>query len=121
MVDDDEDYAQFVKRLLARGGTVGPLDVAHNERQAFEALERNQYDIVVSDLDLRGGTGVRVLEQVRQRSPQAQRILLTSAPEQAERQLVSRDSLAHQVWDKRWELGTIRDRLRSLLRFQPTP
>jgi CheY-like chemotaxis protein len=115
LVDDDEDYTVFVRRLLARMGYDYPLDVAHGEEAALAALQRHEYDIVVSDYELQPGDGLRVLEHVRRHSPHAQRILLTSAPERAQKHLRAGDGLTHGVWDKRWELGTIRDRLTTLL------
>jgi DNA-binding response OmpR family regulator len=119
LVDDDEDYTAFVRRLLARIGYDAPLDVAHDEQSALEALHRQQYDVVVSDYDLNPGSGVRVLVHVRKLWPRAQRILLTSAPDVARDELDKHQAPADGVWDKRWELGTIRDQLRTLL--QPRP
>ena len=119
LVDDDEDYALFVKQLLHRIGVDGPMDVVHDAEGAEALLEKRRYDIVVSDYDLGAGNGVRVLEAARRLSPEAQRILLTSAPDRAQRHLDhgKGDGLAHGLWDKRWELGRIRDQLKGLFAY----
>jgi CheY-like chemotaxis protein len=115
LVDDDEDYTLFVKRLLGRMGYSAPLDIVHDEKAAVKALNEREYDVVVSDYELRPGNGLRVLEHVKRLSPKARRILLTSAPEEAQKHLCQEQGLTHSVWDKRWELGTIRERLTTLL------
>lgn len=115
LVDDDEDYTLFVKRLLHRMGYDRPLDIVHDEDAAIVALQSQKYDVVVSDFELQPGSGLRVLEHVRRLSPKAHRILLTSAPDKALKHLPHDRELAHGIWDKRWELGMIRDRLTSLM------
>lgn len=115
LVDDDEDYTIFVRKVLARMGVRHPLDVVHSEVAAIDALNEHEYDVVVSDYELRPGSGVDVLRHVAKRSPSARRILLTSTPEQARKGLGGDDGLAHGVWDKRWELGDLRDHLTTLL------
>lgn len=115
LVDDDEDYTAFIKRLLARHGNVAQPDIVHDEQAALRALQAHEYDVVVSDYELHPGNGIRILEQVRKLRPKAQRILLTSAPDKALKQLPHGDPLAHGVWDKRWELPTLRERLLAVL------
>lgn len=115
LIDDDEDYTAFIKRLLARHGNVATPDIVHDEQAALKALQSREYDVVVSDYELHPGNGLRILEQVRKIRPKAQRILLTSAPEKALKHLPNGDSLAHGVWDKRWEMAMLKDRLATLL------
>jgi CheY-like chemotaxis protein len=115
LVDDDEDYTAFIKRLLARHGGVAQPDVVHDEQAALKALQAHEYDVVVSDYELHPGNGLRILQEVRRLRPKAQRILLTSAPEKALKQLPHGDPLAHGVWDKRWEMTTLREHLSTLL------
>lgn len=116
LVEDDDDYAQTVKRVIHRLGDGHAPDIVHDEPTALAAISRTRYDVVVSDYDLSPGNGMRVLEHVRRTWPQAHRILLTSAPDRARRALGDGDDIVHQVWDKRWELETIRIRLRAILR-----
>src|SRR3989442_922309 len=91
LIDDDEDYALFMGRLLARLGLDKPFDVVHDERGAMRAVADQRYDLVVCDLELHPGNGVNILEAVRKAQPEAQRILLTSAPDRARRQIRARD------------------------------
>lgn len=117
-MDDDEDYAVFVQQLLARMGyESGPIEIAHDEPSALRRVDEQEFDVVVSDLELSPGNGLHILKHVRDRWPQAQRILLTSAPEKARTEMKNGDAnLAHGVWDKKWELGTIRAELKRLMR-----
>lgn len=116
LVDDDEDYTEFVMRLLTRMGHAGRLHMVHDEESALKAIQEGQYDVVVSDYELQPGCGIRVLEHVSKQQPGAQRILLTSAPDKAQAEMTTRGEVVHDVWDKRWELGTIRSQLESILK-----
>lgn len=100
-------------------GIPSTLDIVHDERAALDHLAATAYDVVVSDYDLGPDNGLQVLGHVRKLVPTAQRVLLTSAPEQAKSEMRRRgDNLAHIVLDKRSELATIRDQLRSVFQLR---
>jgi len=76
VVDDDASVAQVVRFLLEEEGhdTVVAADVA----TAGRAVAVGQFDLVVSDLRLPDGSGIDVLELVKEASPDVPVILITA-------------------------------------------
>lgn len=115
-MDDDEDYAVFLKSLLVRLGHRGPLDIVVDEASALEALGRAEYDLVISDYDLGKGDGGQILGAARKRNPRGRNVLITSLPERARRRLASDGVDADAVWDKRWETAVLTRELQAILK-----
>jgi two-component system CheB/CheR fusion protein len=67
VVDDHVDTAELFQMLLVKRGidvvTAGTLEAA------LFALKTNEFDILISDIDLPDGSGCDLLEQVRQVQP----------------------------------------------------
>jgi CheY-like chemotaxis protein len=116
LVDDDEDYAVFVKHLLMRLGRVERLDIHSDLKGAVDAMGQASYDLVVSDYNLGVGNGGKILEEARVRLPRARRILLTSSPDRAQRELQAAGITPHAVWDKRWDTPAIVAELLKIVR-----
>lgn len=74
-VDDDENIlSAFLRQLRKRYH----IHVAHSAEEALEKLQATgPYAVVVSDLRMPGMDGVEFLAQVRRRSPETVRIMLT--------------------------------------------
>jgi len=115
LVDDDEDYAQFMQRLIARGHRPLRIDIVHDLATAQDALKASRYDFVFSDYNLKEGTGLDVLEAVRATQPrETLRVLVTGTPH-----LVPTVPSPARVWDKSWATDTIRAELSRIM--QPAP
>jgi len=71
VIDDDVHFLKLLVGVLDRAG----LDVtkAGNGKEAFECLERVQFDIVLSDFDLPDTTGLVICDKLKQ-DPMYQRI-----------------------------------------------
>jgi DNA-binding NtrC family response regulator len=81
-VEDDAETLGTLRRLLRDA----PYRVLITDRpyEALEWLETNRISLVVSDHRLRDMPGVQLLEEVRRRSPDTVRLILTSNPESRE-------------------------------------
>lgn len=66
IVDDDFSHAEMVREFLTVSG-FGAVDYAENVAQLWKYLEKPNYDIMLLDYRLPDGTGLEVLEQVRER------------------------------------------------------
>jgi EAL domain-containing protein (putative c-di-GMP-specific phosphodiesterase class I) len=77
-VDDDPDVAQSLQRLLSGAGY--RVTVAGDGREATEALSRNAFAVIVSDIQMPGMSGVELLRVIRDRDPDVPVILMTGAP-----------------------------------------
>lgn len=53
------------------------LDTESDAHRAIERVRANRYDVIVSDLRLRGRSGLDVLAAARDGAPEARRILMT--------------------------------------------
>ncbi|HEY4057949.1 MAG TPA: adenylate/guanylate cyclase domain-containing protein [Kofleriaceae bacterium] len=75
-VDDDVLIRRLLKRwLLARGYSV---HIAENGDEALRILEQHpEIQLVISDNDMPGMTGLELLEEIRRRFPKMFRIMLT--------------------------------------------
>jgi two-component system, NtrC family, response regulator HydG len=75
VIDDDRALGGYLTQILTRGGFV----VTH-EQDAMAALHRiesEQWDLLITDIELPGITGLQLLERVRQRVPDLPVAVLT--------------------------------------------
>lgn len=63
IVDDDDAILELVRRILAAKGYV--CDLARNGEQAFEALRRERYHLVILDVMMPDIDGFTVSERLR--------------------------------------------------------
>ncbi len=66
IVEDHADTGRALERHLTRAGF--HITLAHDVASALAAAERGTFDVIVSDLGLPDGSGVQLMEQLRQRS-----------------------------------------------------
>ncbi|MEZ5285213.1 MAG: EAL domain-containing response regulator [Vicinamibacterales bacterium] len=78
IVDDDEQVLFVHQRVLKMGGF--DVETAASGNAAMDALRRTQFDVVLSDIDMPGMDGIRLLEQVRSHDVDVPVILITGAP-----------------------------------------
>ncbi|QIK69144.1 response regulator transcription factor [Erysipelothrix sp. HDW6C] len=78
MIEDDRDYANFLKeRLLLEGYSV---DAAHSAAQGLEYLAQNKYDLLISDLHLDVLNGIRLAATAKKMNPRIKTVILTAKP-----------------------------------------
>lgn len=75
IVDDDEDFLRLLSEYLESVGL--EHDVAANTRQARACLERFQYDVVISDFNMPGETGLDLFGYVSSVYPESRFALMT--------------------------------------------
>lgn len=77
-VDDEASVLNSLRRFLRRE----PYDLVTvtEPSQALEILRRRSVSLVLSDQRMPGMTGVELLSQIRERWPQASRVMLTAYP-----------------------------------------
>jgi len=63
LVDDHHDTCAALEKLLARRGHL--VAVTHDVRSAMDAAVRNKFDLLISDIALRDGTGMDLMIQMR--------------------------------------------------------
>jgi len=76
VVDDERAIGIAIQRLLTGRGY--DVDTALSGEEALEQLGRRPYHLVITDLNLRGTTGMDVLRAVRERSPETAVVMITA-------------------------------------------
>jgi two-component system, NtrC family, response regulator HydG len=78
LVDDDEALGRYLARVLTRGGfeVIYELDSGG----ALHRIETESWDLLITDIELPGMTGLELLDRVRQRLPDLPVAVLTGHP-----------------------------------------
>jgi putative two-component system response regulator len=75
IVDDDEKVRRLLARILTREGFT--CDLAADAAQALEDIEDREYDLVITDVNMPGMSGMELLAEVLGRRPDTSVILVT--------------------------------------------
>ena len=78
-LEDEPDFCQLVKDLLAKDGIASDLRVVGNLSEFNSAVENNHFDIILADYTLPGCTGIQALQEAAQRCPQTPFVLVSGA------------------------------------------
>lgn len=76
VVDDEALMRQFLEAALTQKGYA--VDVAENGKQAFAYLKTQEYDLVITDMNMPDHTGLDVLKKVKERAPQTVVLIMTA-------------------------------------------
>lgn len=76
VVDDEPIVCQMSSKCLTEEGY--DVTTFTDSTQARAALERESFDVVITDLKMKGIDGMELLEFARERSPGAKVIMLTA-------------------------------------------
>ena len=78
VLEDDPDSAQLLRIALERGGM--HVDVAATAEEALAALARQPYDVLVTDIQLPGRSGLEILPEARRLHPALTVMVVTAYP-----------------------------------------
>lgn len=76
IIDDEDQLRKLLSRLLALEGYT--LHEAGNVRSAWKLLEKEEIQVILSDVKLPDGNGVELVQQIRVRYPETEVIVLTA-------------------------------------------
>jgi two-component system response regulator AtoC/two-component system nitrogen regulation response regulator NtrX len=76
IVDDEETVLYTLQAVLKREGYT--IQSARNAREALEKLETGTYDLIISDVNMPGISGLDLLDAVKTRDPECLVILITA-------------------------------------------
>jgi len=75
VVDDDKAVRVAVQVNLSKAGF--EVQVARSPEQALEILRQTPHDLVLTDVQMPGTTGLELLSSVRERHPDVQVVVMT--------------------------------------------
>jgi DNA-binding NtrC family response regulator len=78
IVDDERDMAESCQFLLERAGH--QTMVAFSGEEALDRLDKNRFDLVVTDLKMPRMTGLALLTAVKSRDPDVEVLIITGFP-----------------------------------------
>lgn len=76
VVDDEPEMATVIEEALLRRGYVATKQ--HTADGAWELLEREDFDVVITDINMRGMNGVELTERIAQNRPAVPVIVITA-------------------------------------------
>ncbi|MGA7077765.1 MAG: response regulator [Terriglobales bacterium] len=108
-VDDEPMVLTGLKRSLRPMHAEWEMVFAEGGAEALQALDRQAFDIIVTDMRMPGMDGAQLLEEVQKRSPQTLRMVLSG---QSDRETILRSvNPAHQFVAKPCEAEELKSRL----------
>jgi response regulator RpfG family c-di-GMP phosphodiesterase len=103
VVDDDEHITFALSKVLSSMG----FDVTvHNDPN--EALKESNFDVVITDFMMPNLTGVDLLRQLRQKAPDAVRLMITAASDFKVAMRAVNEGEVFRLLAKPWQLNELR-------------
>ena len=81
MADDHELVRRGLRQLLAESLPKAEIAEASDARQTLDSARKQEYDIVLLDINLPDRNGIEVLQDLKQLKPQLPVVMLTAFPE----------------------------------------
>lgn len=118
LVEDEPDLAEVVKDWLEED--LHLVEVSKDGSAALDALEKNEFDLVILDLMIPNVDGIAVCQRYR-RSGGVSPILMLTAKKSLESKETGLDAGADDYLTKPFQLRELSARIRALLRRQGSP
>jgi DNA-binding NtrC family response regulator len=75
IVDDEEAFANNIAKLIAKRGY--DIKAVYNGQSALQALDEDDFDVIVLDLKMPGLDGLATLKIIKRKKPSVEVIILT--------------------------------------------
>ena len=111
VVDDEPEIVDALVRTLRHGGY--RIVSATSGEAALEVLASEKIDVVVSDIDMRGMSGLDLLARVRVTYPETVRIVLTGVTSLEGALRAINEGEVHRFLTKPWEKEAVRSAVRE--------
>ena len=76
IVDDEVDICSMISFMFETEGFT--VSTAHNARDAFALIQKRSFDIVISDIRMPFGGGLKLLKDIKSFNPLLPRVILIS-------------------------------------------
>ncbi len=115
-VDDETRILEGLKRMLRPFRKEWSLSFAKDGREALEILEKETFDVIVSDMRMPGIDGAELLSTVREKYPDMVRIILSGQSDQEK--IIRSVGPSHQFLSKPSDPQEIRKTIQSIRVFK---
>ncbi len=113
LVEDEMVLAKNIKSFLVTEGYF--CELASNFDEAFEKVSLYEYDCVLLDITLPGGSGLQILQQLKIERPNTG-VIIISAKNSLDDKLEGLDTGADDYLTKPFHLSELNSRIKSLIR-----
>jgi len=113
LVDDEALVLSSLRRLLRRADF--DVATATSGPEALDALEKAEFDVIVSDYKMPGMTGIEFLRAVAPRWPSVRRCMLTAQADKGLLEEALQDGLLARAWTKPWNNQELVGELQTLM------
>jgi DNA-binding NtrC family response regulator len=76
IVEDEDTLCKSLQRVFSKEGY--EVDRADSAESAFKLLEKNSYDLIITDIILPGISGIELMSKYRETNP-AQKVIIITA------------------------------------------
>jgi DNA-binding NtrC family response regulator len=76
IVEDEDTLCKSLQRVFSKEGY--EVDIADSAESAFKLLERNSYDLIITDIILPGISGIELMTKYRETNPTQKVIIITA-------------------------------------------
>jgi two-component system, NtrC family, response regulator HydG len=115
VLDDDGAHAEAASESLARSGY--DCTVATSGTEGLRMIEKDGFDVVLTDLVMRDHSGIEIVRKVKTASPETEVIVMTGYPSY-ETALEAMDEGAYDYLNKPIDLNILRAKIRKALEKQ---
>lgn len=113
IIEDEEDLQKLMQRYLKKEGYLCESAFTFNE--GYKRLNNYQYDCVIVDLNLPGGSGLNLVKILRQESPETG-VIIISAKDTTDDRILGLNQGADDYLTKPFNLSELNARINAVLR-----
>ena len=108
-VDDERDILEFLVRVFRDCDS----EIALNAQSALEFLRKQQFDVLVTDIKMPGGSGLNLIETAKANWPDISIVVITGHYQEMPPEI---DKKVHQWIVKPFSVQSIRDTVMSAVK-----
>ena len=117
VVEDELGISSFVRLELTHEGY--QVQVAEDGRQALELFQQQEWDLILLDIMLPGGSGLSILEELK-KLKKRESVIIVSAKDSIEDKVTGLDLGADDYLAKPFHLAELHARVKSVIRRHQT-
>lgn len=113
IIEDEDDLQKLIQRYLKKEGYL--CESALTFKEGYKKLNNHQYDCVIVDLNLPGGSGLHLVKILREETPETG-IIIISAKDTTDDRIHGLNQGADDYLTKPFNLSELNARIKAVLR-----